>query len=858
MESLSNNDENTPLPADVGVIEVHNQVRSPSDTISQLSQASFGGVASLSSPIGAKDIGLPKSPQRRVIKPIDETAIDKGYDSDGLRPPWEDGEELNFDGPDVQEEPLPFGSPPSSPRVTSPQNVAEKMCTMEEAEKMKVEELKVELRKRGLPVAGKKIVLLERLKDGLSKKLPLIEQMSEKESANLAGPAFDPSAHWEQLVCDGEFVSDSIPEGFRAPTVPAGEVPLVQKRNYVQTFDRMVFSGKTELPKRYANDAITKKKGEIIFEKRPHNITEVKMKFVRQHKLSRDSHPAHWFQAFLPIKNRGVGMSYSMEHALSWTNLRAMMENGGLGGKYKDFKHFTLHELMKHIGLYLLQGLSPSPQVEMKFHSQSEDPVNGNDFVHRSFGGKPGLSKRRHRHFKCFFTSVDPIPQTPSRDTHPNWKVHPFLKHTLQVSKEAVFMGRNLSCDEQTIGFQGNHKDKQRITYKKEGDGFLADCICSDGYTFSFHFRHQQASEKIMKTFGCSPLHARVLGLISQLPDKYYTLGMDNLYNSAKLCRLCYGMDQKVMVHGVTRPSLRGIPPAIKQEEVKRKGDLEAVRHTVKAAVLKGDSVCKDLLAVSIYDTKPVYFLTSATSQLYWMKKERKVYDPKTKTTFKMPFYRLNIIDFYNNNMGNVDLADQLRNVYRYDSSWHRNRKWWWAIWWWAFQLLLTNSYVLYCKYHKMIDSKQAVSHYDYIKQVALAWINQEEYWPKKQKVASRKRPTQEPIRVTRGRKKLDTGSMSVSSNNSKCHGIKNESLHPTNGKYSCRLNMSVQHFPEGPKTKRARCALHKWSRDQQGPEVFSSVVLCSVCRVHLCLSCYKLFHTEADIIGKKECIAAS
>ena len=107
-------------------------------------------------------------------------------------------------------------------------------------------------------------------------------------------------------------------------------------------------------------------------------MTEVKMKFVRQHKLSRDSHPAHWFEAFLPIKNRGVGMSYSMEHALSWTNLRAMMENGGLGGKYKDFKHFTLHELMKHIGLYLLQGLSPSPQVEMKFHSQSEDPVNGN------------------------------------------------------------------------------------------------------------------------------------------------------------------------------------------------------------------------------------------------------------------------------------------------------------------------------------------------------------------------------------------------------------------------------------------------------------------------------------------------
>ena len=90
-------------------------------------------------------------------------------------------------------------------------------------------------------------------------------------------------------------------------------------------------------------------------------------------------------------------------------------------------------------------------------------------------------------------------------------------------------MGRNLLCDEQTIEFQGHHTDKQRITYKKEGYWFLADCICSDIYTFSFHFRHQEASETIMKTFGCSPLHAIVLGLISQLTDKYYTLGMDNL-----------------------------------------------------------------------------------------------------------------------------------------------------------------------------------------------------------------------------------------------------------------------------------------------------------------------------------------
>ena len=131
---------------------------------------------------------------------------------------------------------------------------------------------------------------------------------------------------------------------------------------------------------------------------------------------------------------------------------------------------------MQHNVLYLFQGLSPSPQLEMKFHPQTEDRVNGNDFICYSFGGVPSKSKRRFRHFKSFFTSCNPSLPVPSRSEHSNWKVHPFLKHILLVFKEAAFIGRDLSCDEQTKGFQGHHRDKQLITYKKEGDGFFGRC----------------------------------------------------------------------------------------------------------------------------------------------------------------------------------------------------------------------------------------------------------------------------------------------------------------------------------------------------------------------------------------------
>jgi len=79
------------------------------------------------------------------------------------------------------------------------------------------------------------------------------------------------------------------------------------------------------------------------------------------------------------------------------------------------------------------QGLSPSPQIEKKFTPQYKNPVNRNDFVHTSFGGNVTRSRRRHRHFKSFFSSVDPRIPVPNRDTHP------LLKQMQQVSQFAIY-----------------------------------------------------------------------------------------------------------------------------------------------------------------------------------------------------------------------------------------------------------------------------------------------------------------------------------------------------------------------------------------------------------------------------------
>jgi hypothetical protein len=60
----------------------------------------------------------------------------------------------------------------------------------------------------------------------------------------------------------------------------------------------------------------------------------------------------------------------------------------------------------------------------------------------------------------------------------------------MEISKKVMIMGKWISVDEQTISFKGRHVDKLRINYKKEGDGFQCDAICSDGYTFTVYFQN--------------------------------------------------------------------------------------------------------------------------------------------------------------------------------------------------------------------------------------------------------------------------------------------------------------------------------------------------------------------------------
>jgi hypothetical protein len=425
----------------------------------------------------------------------------------------------------------------------------------------------------------------------------------------------------------------------------------------------------------------------------------------------------------------------------------------------------------------------------------------------------------------------------------------------------AWLVGRVFACDEQTMGFQGKHVDKRRITYKKEGDGFQADVLAQDGWTHQVYLRNEPAPKEYLR-MGLCPLHARVLWLFGCLKSRWHVCGVDNLYTSAKFLRVSY-VTARVLINGVTRTSGRGLPPSIIQEAITNKKEQMKVRGTVKAAVLVGDVECPNVVATSVYDTKPVHFLSSVCESIKWIIKERLVFNVDTGRTEVLKFLRLDMNDFYNNSMGHVDVSDQLRNQYRFDH-WLRMRKWWWALYFWWLGVMMVNAYVFYVKMGLLagVERKNLLSHHDFRQAIALAWIDPVNYHPG-YRVPTREEPTTPPPATAlfntppvsmSGKRTRKLSSKLTDDSTTPKPKKKSRSLQFTDktlavsGILSIRLESTASHLPV-PSKPDAKCQMHRWVGF---PNKRSDLMSCEDCHVSICVQCYKRFHTVQDLVAIK------
>jgi len=97
-----------------------------------------------------------------------------------------------------------------------------------------------------------------------------------------------------------------------------------------------------------------------------------------------------------------------------------------------------------------------------------------------------------------------------------------------------------------------------------------------------------------------------------------------------KFCQGVYLHPKKVLCHGVACKGGRGVPECVKQVEITKRSEQLRVRGTVKAALLLGDDCVSCLVASSVYDTKPVHYLSMVLIRIEWIEVKKKVFNIDT------------------------------------------------------------------------------------------------------------------------------------------------------------------------------------------------------------------------------------
>lgn len=175
----------------------------------------------------------------------------------------------------------------------------------------------------------------------------------------------------------------------------------------------------------------------------------------------------------------------------------------------------------------------------------------------------------------------------------------------------------------------------------------------------------------------------------------------------------------------------------------------------------------------------------------------------------------------------------------------------------WFFGAMLTNSHVMHLSINIQCfgeKRKDLLAHLQFRERIAECWINPDKY-------SNEMKQNEHKNNNFMQKRKRDSSLSSVSSvtvndallpNTKKpkvsAKHVMDRSLAP-GGNSQCRLDRHLDHLLCKKESNRARCALHRWI----GIETSSQLSNCATCGAHLCSQCYRLFHTEPNLVAMKE-----
>ena len=191
---------------------------------------------------------------------------------------------------------------------------------------MKVSELKYELSRRGQPVGGRKVVLLERLKTALFQQIAIQSTNNNPQQTTDELDGFSPNAKLRPLVAMEEAVEEphNVAPLMHVPKIPVEDAKFIpQKHNFAERFDRECFVGREKVPIFHRNGVPMRVNGKQQMEERVTIIGGPKADFLLEKGLNESSKPQDLFNAFLPIFD-GKGKNPQNVNTQFWTHKWAL------------------------------------------------------------------------------------------------------------------------------------------------------------------------------------------------------------------------------------------------------------------------------------------------------------------------------------------------------------------------------------------------------------------------------------------------------------------------------------------------------------------------------------------------------
>lgn len=319
----------------------------------------------------------------------------------------------------------------------------------------------------------------------------------------------------------------------------------------------------------------------------------------------------------------------------------------------------TAVEIKAYFGLLILMGIHSLPRLEMYWSTDERLGVPGVKNV---------MPLKRFKKLEQYLHVVD---NNTDDGTDRLYKIRPLLDMANRSFLQSYKPRKEIAIDEAMVPFKGRSTLRQYLPAKPTKWGMKVWCACESatGYLLQFSVYCGKRDGGTHHGLG----HDVVMQLAAPFLGKYHHLYFDNFFSSVAL--LTGLLQEKTYAAATVRKNRKELPVAFKEKRKMKQGDCQVYQ--------------KDEILATIWRDKRDVFMLSSNTDHAMDTVER--WDRHSRTRKLVPCPA--VVKLYNQSMGGVDKADQMRGYY---STLKKCRKYWRYLLHFIFDSAINNSFILF------------------------------------------------------------------------------------------------------------------------------------------------------------------